>query len=95
MGNVSPPSSFQPTSTDPAALNTQSTSPPSPSLPDKPSIASSDDHSVPPATNFKKKKGRKPTMENLSELINENRLIHEVIKPRCIKVGGDLNSVVC
>ena len=63
------------TSTDSAILNTQSTSTPSPSLPDKPSTASTDDHSAPPATIYKKKNCRKPTKENLSELISENRLI--------------------
>ena len=56
MGNISPPSSFSPTSTDSASLNTQSTSTPSPSLPDKPSTASSDDHSAPPARIYLKKR---------------------------------------
>ena len=55
MGNVTPPSSFPSTSTDSAYLNTQSTSTPSPSLPDKPSTASTDDHSALPATIYKKK----------------------------------------
>ena len=36
MGNVTPPSSFPSTSTDPGSLPTQSTSTPSLSLPDKP-----------------------------------------------------------
>ena len=74
MGNVTPPSSFPSTSTQSASLNTQSTSIPSPSLPDKPSTASTDDHSAPPATIYKKN-CRTPTKENLSELISENRLI--------------------
>ena len=75
MGNVTPPSSFPSTSTDFASLNTQSTSTPSPSLRDKPSTASTDDHSALPTTIYKKKNCRKPTKKNLSELISENRLI--------------------
>ena len=75
MCNVTPPSSFQSTSTDFASLYTQSTSTPSPSLLDKPSTASTVDHSALPATIYKKKHCRKPTKENLSELISENRLI--------------------
>ena len=55
IGNVTPPSSFPSTSTDSASLNTQSTSTPSPWLPDKPSTASTDDHSAPPATIYRKK----------------------------------------
>ena len=47
MVNFTPPSSFPSTSTDSASLNTQSTSTPSPSLQDKQSTASSDDHSAP------------------------------------------------
>ena len=54
MGNASPPSSFPTTSTDSASLNTQSTSTPSPLLPDKRKTVSSD-HSAPPATIYKKK----------------------------------------
>ena len=55
MGNVISPLSFPSTSTDAASLNTHSTSTPSPSLRDKPSTASTDDHSAPPATIYKKK----------------------------------------
>ena len=73
VGNVTQPSSFPSTSTNFASLNTQSTSTPSPSLPDKPSTASTDDHSALPATIYTKKKYQ--TKENISELISENRLI--------------------
>ena len=55
MGHVTPPTSFPPTPTDISSLNTQSTF--TPSLPGKPSIASSEDiHSASKATAFKKKK---------------------------------------
>ena len=89
MGNVTPSSSFPSTSTDSVSLNTQSTSPISPSLPDKPSTASTDDHS---ATIYKTKKCRKPTKENLSVLISENRLI---LKPplRIEEVIKQFNSL--
>ena len=92
MGNVTPPSSFPSTSTDSASLNTQSTSTPSPSLPDKPSTALTDDNSAPPATIYKKKNCRKPTKENLSEFIRENRLI---LKPplRIEEVNKQFNSL--
>ena len=71
MGNVYPPSSFPATSTDSASLNTQSTSAPSPSLPDKRSTASSDDHLAPPATIHKKKK----TAENKQRKIYQSSLV--------------------
>ena len=74
MGNDTPPSSFPSTPTDTASLNTQSTSTPLPSLPDKPSTASINDHSL-RQQKFTRKKCRKLTKENLSELISENRLI--------------------
>ena len=74
MGNVSPPTSFPPTSIDIASL-TQSTS--TPSLPDKPSTASSEDNSATIVTIFKKKHTKKPTKENLSELVGENKIILE------------------
>ena len=92
MGNVTPPSSIPSTSTDSASLNTQSTSTPSPSLPDKPSTASTDDHSAPPATIYKKKNCKRPTKKNLSELISENRLI---LKPslRIEEVIKQFNSL--
>ena len=92
MGNVTPPSSVPSTSTDSVSLNTQSTSTPSPSLLDKPSTASTDDHSAPPATIYKKKPGRTPTNKNLSELISENRLI---LKPplRIEEVIKQFNSL--
>ena len=92
MGNVTAPLSIPSTSTDSASLNTQSTSTPSPSLPDKPSTASTDDHSAPPATIYKKKNCWRPTKENLSELISENRLI---LKPslRIEEVIKQFNSL--
>ena len=80
-----------PTSTDTVALNSQSTSTPSPSLSDKPSVASSDNHQAPPATIFKEK-----TEENqqrkISQLISENRLI---LKPhlRIDEVIKQLNNL--
>ena len=59
MGNVTRPTSFPPTSTDNSSLNTQSTF--APTSPDKPSTASSEDHSASKATVFKKKQTKKPT----------------------------------
>ena len=50
--NVTPPTSFPPNLTDTTSLNTQSTF--TPSSPDKPSTASSEDHSASKATVFKK-----------------------------------------
>ena len=70
MGNVTPLSSFPSTWTDSASLNTQSTSTPSPSLPDKPSTASTDDHSAPPATIYKKN-----TAENQQRKIYQSSLV--------------------
>ena len=73
MGNVTPPTSFPPTPTDTTSLNTQSTF--TPSSPDKPSTATSEDHSASKATVFKKKQTKKPTKENISELLSGNKLI--------------------
>ena len=71
MGNVTPPSSFSSTSTDYASLNTQSTSTPSPlPLADKPSLSSTDDHSAPAATIYKKK-----TAENQQRKIYQSSLV--------------------
>ena len=73
MGNVTPPTSFPPTSTDTTSLNPKSTF--TPLSPDKPSTASAEDHSASTATVFKKKQTRKPTKENISELLSRNKLI--------------------
>ena len=73
MGNVTPTTSFPPTPTDTTALNTQSTF--SPSSPNKPSTASSEDYSASKATVFKKKQTKKKTKENISELLSGNKLI--------------------
>ena len=62
--------------TDTTSLNTQSTFTPS-SL-DKPSTASSEDHSASKATVFKKKQTKKPTEENISELLSLNK---QILKP--------------
>ena len=67
MGNVTSPTSFPPTPTDTTALNTQSTF--TPTSPNKPSTASSEDHSATKATVFKKVQTKKPTKENISELL--------------------------
>ena len=77
MGIVTPPTPFPPTPTDTTSLNTQSTF--TPSSPDKPSTASSEDHSASKATVFKKKQTKKTTKENISELLSGNKLI---LKPR-------------
>ena len=74
MGNVTPPTSFQPIPTDISSLNTESTF--TPSLRGKPSTASSEDlHSASKVTAFKKKQTKKPTKENISELLSGNKLI--------------------
>ena len=73
MGNVTPPTSFPPTPTDITSLTTQSTF--TPSSPDKPSTASSEDHSASKTTVFKKKQTKKPTKENISKLLSGNKLI--------------------
>ena len=73
MGNVSPPTYFPPTPTDTTSLTTQSTF--TPSSPDKPSTASPEDHSASKATVFKKKQTKKPSKENISELLSGNKLI--------------------
>ena len=66
MRNVSPPSYFPPTSTDCASLDTQSISTPSPSLRDKPSTASSDDHSICSASNNLQEQRRQKTNKGKS-----------------------------
>ena len=73
MGKVTPPTFFPPTPTDTTSLTTQSTV--TPSSPDKPSTASPEDHSASKATVFKKKQTKKPTKENISELLSGNKLI--------------------
>ena len=72
MSNVTPPTSFPPTPTDITSVTTQSTF--TPSSPDKPSTASPENHSASKATVFKKKK-KKATKENISELLSGNKLI--------------------
>ena len=71
MGNVPPPSSFPPTSTESESLNTQSTHVLSPTIRKQ---------HLQMITRlrqqqFTRKNSRKPTKETLSELISENRLI--------------------
>ena len=63
MGNVTPPTSFPPTTTDASSLNTQSTL--TPSSPPKPSTASPEDlHSASKATVFKKITNQKTNKRN-------------------------------
>ena len=70
MGNVTSPTSFPPTPTDTSSLNTQSTF--TPSSPDKPFTASSQDHSASNATVFKTKQTNK---KYIVYLIRGNKLI--------------------
>ena len=73
MGNVTPPMSFPPSSADTSSLNTQSTF--TPSSPDKPSTASSEDHSASNAIVARKNKQKTTTKVNISDLISGSKLI--------------------
>ena len=73
MGKVTPPKSFPPTSTDTSSFNTQSIF--TPSWPDKPSTATSENHLTSIKLQLYQEKTNKKTKKNISELLSGNKLI--------------------